>query len=88
MATPPTPQALTLLSQIAATTSSYADSLPGAREKLLSLTHALTAAVELPSEAIQRIGWAEVRLSFRPSPTTILSTRRSLGPRPLASYLT
>lgn len=62
MATPPNPQALALLSQIAELSPLYADSQPGAREKLLSLTHALTAAVELPSEAIQRIGWAEVRL--------------------------
>ena len=54
-------RALTLLEDIAATGRSYAQDEPGAREKLLSLTHSLTAAVELPSEAIQRIGWAEVR---------------------------
>ena len=34
---------------------------PGAREKLLALSHQLTAALETPSETIQRMGWAEVR---------------------------
>lgn len=29
---------------------------PGAREKLLALSYSLSAALELPSEAIQRIG--------------------------------
>ena len=36
----------------------------GAREKLLSLSLQLTAALETPSEAIQRIGWAQVRTSL------------------------
>ena len=34
---------------------------PGAREALLALAHGLIATLETPSEAIQRIGWAEVQ---------------------------
>ena len=33
---------------------------PGAREKMLSLSFQLTAALETPSEMIQRVGWLEV----------------------------
>ena len=33
---------------------------PGGREKLLKLSYAFSSALELPSETIQRIGWAEV----------------------------
>ena len=32
----------------------------GARAKMLSLALELTAALETPSEMIQRVGWAEV----------------------------
>ena len=32
----------------------------GSREKLLKLSYAFSSALELPSETIQRIGWAEV----------------------------
>ena len=50
-----------LLEAIAATGASLSQREPGAREKLLDLTHALTSALETPSETIQRIGWAEVQ---------------------------
>lgn len=46
----------TLLEQLQTAGFSYAEQTPGAREQLLSLTSALTAALELPSEAIQRVG--------------------------------
>ena len=36
-------------------------SQPGTREGLLALSHRLTASLEMPSETIQRIGWAEVQ---------------------------
>lgn len=49
-----------VLAQLQAAGSAYAEQKPGAREQLLSLSNALIAAVELPSETIQRIGWAEV----------------------------
>ena len=47
----------------------------GAREQLLKLSHALISSLELPSETIQRIGWAEVSPpshppSFAPSNLT------------------
>lgn len=54
------PQVSSLLEEIATTGKSYSQQQSGAREKLLSLANSLAAAVELPSEAIQRIGWAEV----------------------------
>ena len=34
---------------------------PKSREALLALSHQLIAALETPSETVQRIGWAEVR---------------------------
>lgn len=49
-----------ILVQLETVGSAYAEQKPGAREQLLSLSNALTAALELPSETIQRIGWAEV----------------------------
>ncbi|KAA6411226.1 MAG: Winged helix-turn-helix transcription repressor DNA-binding [Lasallia pustulata] len=52
-------QALSLLEDSATTGRSYVQDETGTREKLLSLTKSLSAAVELPSEAIQRMGWAE-----------------------------
>lgn len=55
-----------LLAQLQTAGSAYAERKPGAREELLSLSSALTAALELPSETIQRIGWAEVSLLERP----------------------
>lgn len=52
----------TLLSEISTITQSYLKNEPGARESLIDLSQALITSLELPSEAIQRMGWAEVRL--------------------------
>lgn len=49
-----------ILARLQTAGAGYAEQKPGAREQLLSLSNALTAALELPSETIQRIGWAEV----------------------------
>lgn len=51
-----------ILTQLQAAGSAYAEQKPGAREQLLSLSNALITSLELPSETIQRIGWAEVSL--------------------------
>lgn len=51
-----------ILAQLQTAGSAYSEQKPGAREQLLNLSNALIAALELPSEAIQRIGWAEVSL--------------------------
>ncbi|MCJ1461392.1 hypothetical protein MMC28_011774, partial [Mycoblastus sanguinarius] len=48
-----------ILGTIAASTESLAKQTPGAREKVLALSHQLTSALETPSETIQRMGWAE-----------------------------
>ncbi|KAI1498355.1 putative O-methyltransferase [Biscogniauxia marginata] len=48
-----------ILSQLQSVGSAYAAKKPGAREQLLNLSHALISSLELPSEAIQRMGWAE-----------------------------
>ncbi|KAI1416455.1 putative O-methyltransferase [Hypoxylon sp. FL1857] len=48
-----------ILAQLQAAGSEYAEKTPGAREKLLNLGYALVSSLELPSEAIQRMGWAE-----------------------------
>ena len=54
-----------LLAKISASAEAFARDESGARETLLLLSHQLTAALETPSEAIQRIGWAEVSLSLK-----------------------
>ncbi|KAI8957645.1 putative O-methyltransferase [Daldinia sp. FL1419] len=54
---PSTPEAV--LTQIQVTGSAYAEKKPGAREQLLNLAYSLISSLELPSEAIQRMGWAE-----------------------------
>ena len=51
-----------IVDDLAKASKSYAQHEQGAREKILSLAYALATAVELPSETIQRIGWAEVEL--------------------------
>ncbi|KAL8731915.1 MAG: hypothetical protein Q9181_004126 [Wetmoreana brouardii] len=56
---PPNTQLSSLLEDIAGAGKSYSQHELGARERLLSLAYSLAAAVELPSETIQRIGWAE-----------------------------
>ncbi|KAL8848565.1 MAG: hypothetical protein Q9221_006398 [Calogaya cf. arnoldii] len=57
----PNPQIMGLVEDIGRVGHSYGQQEPGARERLLSLAYKLAAAVELPSETIQRMGWAEVR---------------------------
>ena len=49
-----------IIAQLQAVGAAYAENKPGAREQLLGLSHALISSLELPSEAIQRMGWAEV----------------------------
>ncbi|KAI2610039.1 putative O-methyltransferase [Hypoxylon fragiforme] len=48
-----------ILAQLQVARAAYAKNKPGAREQLLNLGHALVSSLELPSEAIQRMGWAE-----------------------------
>lgn len=50
-----------ILSKIRASTEAFTRDEPGTREQLLLLSYQLTAALETPSETIQRIGWAEVK---------------------------
>ena len=57
---PPNAQVSNILEEIIGAGTSYSKHELGAREKLLSLAYSLASAVELPSETIQRIGWAEV----------------------------
>lgn len=49
-----------VLEAIAIAGRAWSQQKPGAREGLLALAHSLNTALETPSEAIQRIGWAEV----------------------------
>lgn len=65
-------QVETLLSQLQAAGASYADGAPGSREKLLSLCHGLQSSLESPSEAIMRIGWAEVSYELKAKLAEIL----------------
>lgn len=51
-----------ILARLQAAGSAFADKKPGAREQLLNLGYSLISSLELPSEAIQRMGWAEVRV--------------------------
>lgn len=51
-----------ILSQLQTAGVSYAKQTPGGREKLMSLCHDLISTLELPSESIMRMGWAEVSL--------------------------
>ncbi|XXG94868.1 hypothetical protein Hte_001127 [Hypoxylon texense] len=53
----PTPEAI--LAQLQAAGSAFAEKKPGAREQLLDLGYSLVSSLQLPSEAIQRMGWAE-----------------------------
>lgn len=53
-----------ILSKITASTEAFTRDEPGAREQLLLLSHQLAATLETPSEAIQRIGWAEVKFDI------------------------
>lgn len=49
-----------ILTQLTALGADLAQHKPGVREQLLNLSHALISSLELPCEAIQRMGWAEV----------------------------
>ncbi len=60
MDAPPNSRVSNLLEDISDVGKSYSQNEPGAREKLLSLAYSLAAAMELLSETIQRISWAEV----------------------------
>ena len=51
---------LPLLQHIAATGHAFSQHEPEARERLLNLSYALSAALETPGETIQRMCWAEV----------------------------
>ena len=51
-----------ILSQLQTAGVSYAKQTPGGREKLMSLCHDLISTLELPSESIMRMAWAEVSL--------------------------
>lgn len=57
---PPSSEPSTILSQLQSASSTYTKGKPGAREQLLNRSHTLISSLELPSEAIQRMGWAEV----------------------------
>lgn len=54
--------AASILSQIPDIGQSYLKNEPGARESLIDISQALLAALELPSEFIQRVGRTEVRI--------------------------
>ena len=49
-----------LLEEIKITTKSYEQDDANARAKLIALSYQLAATLELPSETIARITWAEV----------------------------
>ena len=51
-----------VLAEIKASTEAFARNEPGARKKLLLLSHQLTAALETPGETVERIGWTELKL--------------------------
>ena len=72
-----------VLSKITASIEAFTRNEPGAREKLLLHTQHLTATLETPSEAIQRVGWAEVNshLVYKsPLIIVILCSRLALQP--------
>lgn len=52
-----------LLERISAAGKAYKNNEAGSRESLIDLSRAVVAALEIPSEFIQRSFWAEVRLA-------------------------
>ncbi|CAH0020866.1 unnamed protein product [Clonostachys rhizophaga] len=48
-----------ILAQLQSVGAEFREKQPGAREQLIKLCRELISSLELPSEAIQRIGWAE-----------------------------
>lgn len=60
------PSITSIIEEIASAGKSYGENVPGARETLINLGHALVASLEIPSEFIQRSMWGEVsRLLYR-----------------------
>ena len=53
-----------ILGELQALSQSAKENQPAARQKMLSLSFQLTAALETPSEMIQRVGWMEVENCF------------------------
>lgn len=59
-ASPPTKNVLAILHRLNKVGQNFLENEPGSREQLLSPAYSLGSNLELPSESIQRIGWAEV----------------------------
>lgn len=59
-----TPSVTVILDRIAATGKAYKKDDLGSREALIDLSRDLVAALEIPSEFLQRSFWAEVRLLY------------------------
>lgn len=63
-----------ILKQLASTGKAFKDNEPGSREVLIAQSRALVAALEIPSEFIQRTFWAEVKrlvlIQYSPPPDT------------------
>lgn len=53
-----------ILDSLATAGKSYETNEAGSREKLIEQSRALVAALEVPSEFIQRSFWAEVRMPY------------------------
>ena len=71
-----------IVKKITAVGNGYQQKQPGSREQLVNLAYALASAVELPSETIQRIGWAEVStFEIRELRLTTLSLREQHNAR-------
>lgn len=78
-----TSQIEAVLSQLKKAGVAYTKKIPGAREKLMSLSYDLISRLESPSEAIMRMGWAEVSLGrycLRLPPLSLFLARTSLRP--------
>lgn len=54
------PSVSSIISDIVSAGKKYESNEPGAREDLVSLGQALSMALEIPSEFVQRSMWAEV----------------------------
>lgn len=59
-----TPSVTVILDRIAAAGKAYKKDDLGSREALIDLSRDLVAALEIPSEFLQRSFWAEVRLLY------------------------
>lgn len=54
------PSVSSILDAIAAVRTAFDNNEAGSREALIDSSHALIAALEIPSEFVQRTFWAEV----------------------------